>query len=102
MRPLFCSSSPKKMDHGVAIVGFGTEGGDDYWIVRNSWGAGWGEKGYARVIRGENACGLANSASYPTSVTEVVKAEAEAGAEAEAEANAKAEAKAEAPKLLLG
>jgi hypothetical protein len=74
MRPLLCSSDPKKMDHGVAIVGFGTEGGEDYWIVRNSWGAHWGEKGYARIIRGKNACGLANSASYPTSVTQVEKA----------------------------
>eukprot|EP00966_Prymnesium_polylepis_P092560 2142673-Prymnesium_polylepis.1 len=59
------------MDHGVAIVGYGTDrqlgsdGGVDYWIVRNSWGAAWGEKGYARVVRGKNACGIANSASYP-------------------------------------
>jgi hypothetical protein len=71
MRPLLCSSNPKKMDHGVAVVGYGTEGGTDYWIVRNSWGARWGEKGYARVLRGKNACGIANSASYPTSVTHV-------------------------------
>ena len=66
MRPLLCSSDPKKMDHGVAIVGYGTEHGTDYWIVRNSWGAGWGERGYARIVRGKNACGLANAASYPT------------------------------------
>lgn len=68
MHGVLCSSNPKKMDHGVAIVGYGTEGGTDYWIVRNSWGAGWGEKGYARLVRGKNACGLANAASYPTGV----------------------------------
>jgi len=68
MHPTLCSSDPKKMDHGVAIVGFGTESGKDYWVVRNSWGASWGEHGYARIIRGKNACGLANAASYPNGV----------------------------------
>jgi len=68
MHGWLCSSNPKRMDHGVAIVGYGTERGTDYWIVRNSWGAGWGEHGYARVVRGKNACGLANAASYPTGV----------------------------------
>ena len=62
------------MDHGVALVGYGTEKGKDYWIVRNSWGKGWGEHGYARIIRGKNACGLANAASYPTGVTQVESA----------------------------
>ena len=74
MHPTLCSSDPKKMDHGVALVGFGTEKGKDYWIVRNSWGAGWGEHGYARIIRGKNACGLANAASYPTDATTVEEA----------------------------
>ena len=68
MHPVLCSSNPAKMDHGVAIVGYGTDNGKDYWIIRNSWGSGWGEKGYARIVRGKNACGLANAASYPTTV----------------------------------
>ena len=57
-----CSSSPSKMDHGVAAVGYG----DGYWIVKNSWGGSWGEQGYIRLKTGKNACGIANQASYPT------------------------------------
>ena len=30
----------------------------DYWVIRNSWGTGWGEKGYYRIIRGTGACGM--------------------------------------------
>jgi hypothetical protein len=64
---LGCSSSPDKADHGVAVVGYGTDPvGGDYWIVRNSWGCSWGEGGYMRLKRGVNACGIANHASYPT------------------------------------
>lgn len=56
-----CSNDPKKMDHGVAVVGYG----DGYWIVRNSWGATWGEKGYMRLKTGGNYCGVANVPSFP-------------------------------------
>lgn len=36
----------------------GVKGDVPYWIIRNSWGAGWGESGYYRIVRGTNACGL--------------------------------------------
>lgn len=59
-----------ELDHGVAVVGYGkTQRGTKYWIVRNSWGAEWGERGYIRMLRGakhpEGLCGIAMEASYP-------------------------------------
>ncbi|KAJ1620764.1 hypothetical protein T492DRAFT_377449 [Pavlovales sp. CCMP2436] len=50
----------------IAIVGYGTTAaGTDYWIIKNSWSAAWGEGGYLRLHRGSNACGISNAASYP-------------------------------------
>ncbi|KAK3021445.1 hypothetical protein RJ639_045634 [Escallonia herrerae] len=59
------------LDHGVVAVGYGTEDGVDYWIVRNSWGPDWGENGYIKLERNvvninTGKCGIAIEPSYPT------------------------------------
>ncbi|KAJ1277889.1 hypothetical protein BS78_04G037200 [Paspalum vaginatum] len=63
-----CGATP---DHAVVAVGYGTtEDGQDYWLVRNSWSADWGDAGYIRVgrnvrARGGGDCGVTMEASYP-------------------------------------
>ena len=87
-----CSKNKTVIDHAVQAVGYGTENGQDYFLVRNSWGATWGEEGYIKLPRSATAscdedtnplsgngckggpkemkvcgaCGLLSDSSYPT------------------------------------
>lgn len=63
---IMSSCSGRKLDHGVQIVGYNPSG-SGYWVVKNSWGASWGESGYIRLQYGSNQCGLSKEASYSTS-----------------------------------
>ncbi|RCN51345.1 papain family cysteine protease [Ancylostoma caninum] len=51
--------------HALTIVGYGTEAGRPYWLVKNSWGSRWGQGGYFKLARGVNACGAANNVVAP-------------------------------------
>ncbi|KAL3017118.1 hypothetical protein AAZX31_06G256500 [Glycine max] len=63
-----CGTAP---NHAATVIGYGkARGGAKYWLVKNSWGTKWGEKGYIRMKRDirakEGLCGIATNASYPT------------------------------------
>ncbi|CAH1110878.1 unnamed protein product [Psylliodes chrysocephalus] len=61
-----CGNQDENLNHGVLVVGYGTENGLDYWIVKNSWSDQFGEKGYIRMQRNaNNLCGIVNDASRP-------------------------------------
>jgi len=58
-----------KRDHAVLAVGYGSEDGQDYWLVKNSWNTTWGDQGYVKlaITDGDGTCGVQMGPLYPTS-----------------------------------
>ena len=62
------TSCGTSLDHAVAAVGYGVENGVEYYLVRNSWGASWGENGYIKIATqasGAGICGIQQISLYP-------------------------------------
>ena len=58
------------LDHGVLVAGYGEANNTPFWLVKNSWSADWGEKGYVKIGRSESTndpgvCGIAMQPSFP-------------------------------------
>ena len=59
------------LNHGVLVVGYGTENDVDYWLVKNSWGPSWGSAGYVKIQKSSSTndpgvCGISMQPSFPT------------------------------------
>jgi len=63
---LLASQCGQNIDHGVQLVGYNGLDKNGYWIIRNMWGADWGENGFIRVQFGLNSCGLTSLPTAPT------------------------------------
>jgi cathepsin H len=60
-----CPNTSRDVNHAVLATGYGTEKGLKFWNIKNSWGASWGVKGYFKMERDVNMCGVAQCNAYP-------------------------------------
>jgi C1A family cysteine protease len=59
------STCGTKLDHGILAVGYGTEDGNDFFLVKNQWDTKWGDNGYIKIGAGDsNICGILTAPSY--------------------------------------
>merc|ERR1711963_934066 len=64
---VFDQCTDTTINHAVLAVGYGTENGKDYWLVKNSWGTNWGDGGYIKMLRGSNHCRIGNICTWTDS-----------------------------------
>lgn len=68
---VFTGTCGTGLDHGVLAVGYGSDSGEEYYLVKNSWSSSWGDNGYIKLGKGvqynngDGQCGLLLQASYP-------------------------------------
>lgn len=62
-----CTNTFDGLNHAMLAVGYGTDPKTklDYWLIKNTWSLYWGEKGYAKIMRGQNTCGIGLVSFYP-------------------------------------
>ena len=62
------TSCGTQLDHATNVVGWGSQDGEEYWIMRNSWGTSWGEEGYMKlaIVSGAGLCGIQMQPLFPT------------------------------------
>ncbi|KER30375.1 hypothetical protein T265_03209 [Opisthorchis viverrini] len=60
-----CGIIREDVNHAMLLVGYGEERGVPYWLIKNSWGENWGEKGYVKVQRGLEMCAVAAFSTFP-------------------------------------
>lgn len=65
---VFSCTCKRTINHAVLLVGYGTENGKDYWLIKNSWGCGWGDKGYVKIARspknGYENCAITSQSTF--------------------------------------